>query len=541
MDEPRLTKVACPSCGSPLLFEAGVISMRCQFCQAVVERPLQPGRPATLKDNPPARPQARHVPSSSPPSALSTGFRGVLLFLSILLAAGLALLAVILVVQNAPSAVLNLGVTGPAAAISADRVEGPDFVVFGYDSPGESYLLARIDPVAKKVVWRGKHFDDISAIRTIVADGDKFFTIEGRDLHAYSAADGKELWLARLSDEVGYCEECLSAADGRVIALTQDYVIQAFDAESGVPAWKRRMGGYTGGFQIADGSLWVIDDVDDRSVLLQLGLSDGGELSRIEPECVREDGYASSTLNASSLFLLDPQGSVRAENRSLYIWYGWSPGCIERWDANSASQTWQIEDESGFSPSGDYTVLAAPETLFFTERNTLWATSAADGRTRLVLEDEDYELVPLALEQGVLVLRTKRTRGTTQFGLRGVDPDSGATLWEHEIEDAEPLEPPEPAFSHVDEDDPIFSVRWIDGRIRLSLFQANPTRISFVTIDPKNGRTFDEGVLALNFSYADSYFGPVAVAWKPPVLWFIADSKILGVDISAAKLLYSMP
>ena len=41
MPEPQLRKVACPSCGAPLLFGAGEITTRCTFCQAVVERPLQ--------------------------------------------------------------------------------------------------------------------------------------------------------------------------------------------------------------------------------------------------------------------------------------------------------------------------------------------------------------------------------------------------------------------------------------------------------------------------------------------------------------------
>jgi hypothetical protein len=127
------------------------------------------------------------------------------------------------------------------------------------------------------------------------------------------------------------------------------------------------------------------------------------------------------------------------------------------------------------------------------------------------------------------------------YALRGVDPESGGTLWEHEIEDAEPLEPPDAAFPHVDEDESIWSWRMIDGRIRLSIFQAHPNQITFVTIDPKNGSTSDAGTLKLNFSYDESYFGPEVVLWRESVVWFVADSKLVALDISAAKVSYQFP
>jgi LSD1 subclass zinc finger protein len=539
MGDSQLKKVACPSCGAPLLFGAGEITIRCTFCNAVVERPLQADQPATLKTGPAARPPTSRRPPSSP-SAVKPAFGALAVFLGVLLAAGIALWAVFLIGHQVSSSGFELHMTGPAVPVPTEQSEGPDIIAFAYDLPGESYLFVRVNPIEGKVIWRGKHFKSISDVQTIAAEGNAFFVVEDRELSAYSAADGAELWRAELSDKLGYCRECLSVADGRAVVLTQDYVIEAFDTETGTSAWKRRMAGYTGGFTIADGGLWVIDEVDGRSSLFRLSLADGSTERRITPECVRQDGFISSELYSSSMFLFDPDPAVRSPERSVYLLYGWSPSCVERWDAAGVEPAWQTEEDNGYSPSSDFATLLTPETLFFAYDGIVWSVSKADGQVRMVVEDEDYDLVPWALEQGALILRTKRTRGTTQYGLRGVDPQSGGTIWEHAIENAEPLDPPDAAFAHVDDDRSIWTGRLIEGRIRLAVFRADPNQIAFETIDPKDGSTSGESTLGLGCS-GDSYFGPEVIVWKDTVVWFIAASKLMAVDISTAELIHHFP
>ena len=539
MAESKLRKVACPSCGAPLLFGAGEITTRCQFCNSVVERPLQSDQPAKLKDRPVKEQPAEWPPPFSPRPARSPGPRGLAIMLGLILVAGLAVLTVFLVTEQAIQLGFEPAVYGPAALLATDSPEGPDFIVFSYDRGKEIYQLLRVNPFEGEVIWRGQSFESISDLQRIAVEGAVFFTVEGKELHAYHAADGSPLWQTQLSDELGYCEECLSIADGRAVVLTKDYTIEAFDTQSGESAWKRRMDGYTDGFVIADGGLWVIDTEEDTA-LFRLGLADGSIEQRIVPGCSLPDGFPSSTLSASSMFLFDPDPSIPSEDRSLYLFYGWHPSCIERRDAAGGGRIWQTVEEDGFSPSQDYHSLFTAETMFFADKDTLWSLSKADGQVRNVMEDEDYELVPLALEQGVLILRTKRTRGTAQYGLRGIDPQSGATVWDHMMENAEPLEPPDAAFAHVDDDRSIWTWRLIDGRIRLAVFRANPNRITFDTIDPTDGSTTGQETLDLELS-GDSYFGPEVVAWKDTTVWFIAATKLMAVDISSMILLQSFP
>jgi LSD1 subclass zinc finger protein len=538
MPEPQVRKVACPSCGAPLLFGPGEITTRCPFCHAVVERPLRADQPATVKSGPADSRPSHPSTGSSPVNPISI-FAFLALGLGAVVAVGIIVMAIVFS-ENGPSSGSRLIFNGPIVTLPTDRTEGPDFIAFAYDISAETNLFLRVDPVAGKVVWRGKKIEDSSNLQELVLGDARFFTAEGSELHAYRSADGVELWQARLSDKLGYCEGCLSAEGNRVVALTQDYVIEAFDAETGASAWKRRMDGYTSGFTIADGGLWVIDKADGEFSLLFLSLADGSVVRRITPDCPSKDGFGGSRLDSAAMFLLDPAPSVRSADRSIYLMYGFFPGCVERWDAATATRIWQVEEDRGFSPSRDFATLFTQDTFYFAYEKTLWSAAKADGRFRTVADGGDYDLVPLALEQDVLILRTKRTRGTTQFGLRGFDPAAGTILWDHPIENSAPYDPPDAAFRDVDEDQAIWTWRISGGLLHLYVFQANPNQLTFPTLDPKTGTLSAGETLAFSFD-SDSYFGPEILYWKDSIVWIMVDSRLMAVDTAAAAVKYHFP
>jgi hypothetical protein len=273
---------------------------------------------------------------------------------------------------------------------------------------------------------------------------------------------------------------------------------------------------------------------------LQLSLTDGSIQQTFSPKCAQPDGAAAYGLDGSALFLFDPDPSIRTSDRAIYFFYGWNPSCIERWDAASASRVWQAVEEEGFSPTHGFAVLFTPETVYFAEQENLWSADKAGGAIRLLSEGGDYELVPLALEQGVLILRTKRTRGTEQFGLRGFDPITGNILWDHPIDNSEPYDPPDAASRHVDDDRSIWTWRISGGLLHLYNFQADPNQLQSSTLDPKTG-SFSEGkTVAFDFAY-DSYFGPQILYRTDQILWVAADSKLMAIDTAAGTIPYQFP
>jgi hypothetical protein len=326
----------------------------------------------------------------------------------------------------------------------------------------------------------------------------------------------------------------------RVVALTQDYTLQAFDTGSGASAWQRRLDGYARGFSVADGAVWVIDKSGDATAVFALNLADGKVQRQIVPECDSPHSGGSSGLDSSSTFMFDPDPSVLSSSRSLYLLYGWSPGCVERWDAPFDGKAWQTENNSGFSPSGNFSVLAAPDALYFASDNNLWAADRATGKIRALMQGGDYKLVPLTLSQGVLIVRTERTRGTAQFGLIGVDPAGGDTLWQYTVDKGAPLDEPDSIAGLVDGDQSGWTWRILGDQLALMIFRADPNQLAFQTVNPKDGTVTAGKAVALTVD-GDFYAPPTIVAWQDPVVWLLVDSKLLAVDAVAMSVKFSYP
>jgi LSD1 subclass zinc finger protein len=529
--EPQIQRVSCPSCGAPLLFSAGETTTRCTFCNAVVERPDREGAPARI----PSAPPRTAGPGSSP------AFLRMMISLAGLLVVALAGVGFFFTLDRGGIAGSAFLFNGKIAALDVDRPEGPDFIAAGYDIGGGKYETIRVDPIAKKIVWRGPGSEDAPDLQALAAAGGRYFAVEGSELAGYSAADGKELWRSELSDKPGYCAECLTLTDDLVIVLTQDYVIEAFRTDSGSSVWKRRMAGYTSGFTVVDGAVWVIDTVAEKTSLFALDVRDGAVRRTITPECRRSDGNFSGGLSGStSQIAFDPPPQVPAAERAVYLFYGWYPACIERRAASDGSLAWQIEDDEGFSPSGDINLLSAGPALFFSAGDQLWSVAASDGRLTGLSAGGDYDLVPLALAGGTLIVRTKRTRGSTQFGLRGMDPATGTTLWEKAYKNSEPLEPPDAAFPYVEAGQSIFGWRIVGGSLRVFRFQSGPNQIAFETADPAGGTFAAEDPVPLP-DVSDGYFGPEVIGWTGDVVWLTLDAKLYGLDVAAGTIKYRFP
>jgi outer membrane protein assembly factor BamB len=538
MDKNSYRKIACPSCSAPLLVDPDEATTRCTFCGLVIQWPRKKSLPQPAPKTPAivTMPKESVDPMTSayrPPRV----FPVLALLLSLGVVAAIGLIVWLVSGTGAPLAFLApaLTINGPVALLDYDPASPPDVVAIGYDFSAEKYQLVRLSPIRHRAVWRGKTFDDISSVSRIAAAGESFFTVEGAELHAYRTADGSALWQAALPDKLGYCPECLSLRGNRVIILTQDYTLQAFDTASGEVAWSRRLAGYTKGFWVIGDIVLVIDqEAGEEYSLLQLNLSNGNVYRRIAPECVGGSGFSSEHLSSSSAVLLDPDSAG-----SVYLFYGFSTSCIERWDLASGNRVWQSINEKGFSPSQDYATLIAAGALYFAYDNFLWTTDTASGKTRLVAQVQDYEPVPLAFSDGRLIVRVKRTRGTTKFGLWGMDPAFGEKIWQRMFETGVPLDPPDRASGLVDSDQSVWTFRMAGGQMIVLEFQSQPNQLRFTTLDPQNGNGTDEKTM--NLKIEDDYFVPTILGWRDPVVWMAIDSKIFGIDIGAGKILYSYP
>jgi hypothetical protein len=91
--------------------------------------------------------------------------------------------------------------------------------------------------------------------------------------------------------------------------------------------------------------------------------------------------------------------------------------------------------------------------VYFGIDGSLTRINKKDGEIHGIVTVENYDLVPLLEGEGILLVRAKRTLGSTRFELWGMDVDSGEVLWQKQMPNSEPIDPPDAMSGLVDDTD----------------------------------------------------------------------------------------
>jgi len=258
------------------------------------------------------------------------------------------------------------------------------------------------------------------------------YYVSGDRLFAWDRARGKEAWEALLSDVMQYgCANCIEHVQSKVVVLTEDYVLQAVDAQSGQEAWtvrlNNRMAGRNG-FHVVGDQIVLLDDMtpDGYDPAVHYYDLDDGRLARqLVSECPDEEDIP--RIAADEVFF-------SAHGDSVYIYYdcGWAP-YVEAWNLARANLAWRASlPESVHSLD---TVLVGQRALYLDSNDGLFAVALDDGDVQFLIDqvDPDYDVLLLAERGDMLLARAKRTRGSTRHELWGLDL-SGKRLWRHPLQ-----------------------------------------------------------------------------------------------------------
>ena len=429
----------------------------------------------------------------------------------------------------------RLYASGPAALIVSEGGNPADVVAMFYDPDADTRLIGLVDGVSGKLRWRASPLDGEGYADGITAAGDLIYVANGPALLAYSQTDGSLAWQSQMPDRLNYGDNDLLVVDGRVITLNADQSLQAYEAATGTLEWSRRLAGYDRNLRMMGGSLVVIDTTDDTYTYSMFFLDpvDGREQRRFTPAC-QVDEYSSSTMDPDSGLLYN-----QAEN-ALYLVYNSSYGCIQRLDFTSGQVTWQtsVEESYSFSPYG-FHGLMTESGIIFSNSNQLVMANKSNGEAGILIENEDYEFLPLGTAGDTLVVRARRTRGTERFEIWGLNPSTGGTLWQIDLQGASPIDPPDEMAGLVDDTDPGFTWRLTPAGLILVKFQANPSQLVLDTIDPLNGLLVNEQVTPLKMVSNEDYSIPKVIGWQEQVVYLNLDSNILALDISSGEVLFN--
>jgi LSD1 subclass zinc finger protein len=553
-EKPDIRQTQCPSCGAPIAWPEGEASMRCPYCQAGLERTLP--RPeennADLESfiRPPIIIQTRTVSSERATKAASaivgaTACSSAAFMIFIFLLVGGILAVIFLFTPLSPISVNPppLQVHAPYILISSATDKPSDVIAMSYELKGETYAIGRLSLVERKFLWRATPVESISDVRSLAANDTGLFLVEkDTQLKALNLEDGSLLWQSELVDKLGYGVSNLTAQGDRVVVLTQDYTLQAFDAVTGKEAWRRRLNGYTSGYTLLNQSVAVIDKVNEHTSLFFLQLADGSELQRFTPTCERPDfpGWKSEIYSNSGVYFA-PGADGTFDTGAVYFLYGSSPACVERWDIASGKLAWRnVDMENSLTSMDDTIFLVTPEMVYYGYDNRLWAIVQATAERKLLLENNDYEPLPLVMAGDSLIVRARRTRGSERFELWSVNPVSGTITWKYNLGESKPFQPPDEQVGSFSSGQSAWDWRLVGDQLVLFKAITNPNQFIIETLKLSDGtvtHTYSSPIK----TWSDNSYWMDSGVWQDSLYWTIVDTKLYVLNTSTGEMQYKYP
>jgi outer membrane protein assembly factor BamB len=416
---------------------------------------------------------------------------------------------------------------GPNLLIASAQDTGSKVAGAFYDSDADENFVGLLDASHNKLLWKTGALEEGGV--TLVQGGDLIYTANGANLSAYKIADGTLVWQAEMKDSLNYGDVPLLVTAGRVIADTADQSITAYDAASGDLIWNRKTDYTDRSLRLMGDSLVVVDSNGDSSGenLFFLDPVSGSQQQRLTLVCTLDN--QDSQIDSDTGLVYDAKGNA------LYLVF--EQGCVQRIDLAGKQQTWNSVDENTFNFLYEgFTPLISDTDVYFSNGSDLVQVTKSDGAIKTLVSNPDYRLVPLVQDKDTLIVRAKRTRGTTRFELWGIDAATGSVTWQKVLEKAEPIDPPDEMAGLVDDNDWAFT--WYssaDGLVLLT-FSGEPNQLTLETLNPDDGTSRTKHTLSLSRVSGDFYSIPSVISWQGNVVFLNIDSNLYQLDVSTNEL-----
>ncbi len=411
--------------------------------------------------------------------------------------------------------------------IPSTSAAGPQIAGDFYDANGDIYFVGLVDAGTRKLLWKTDALEKGSV--TLVSGTDLIYTANGANLKAYHAADGSLAWQTEMKDSLSYGKSAMLVTAGRVIVDTADQSISAYDAESGELVWSRHLAYNDSTLRLMGNSLVEFDYPEGTfdEALFFIDPVSGSQQRSIAPTCNAND----DTLNLSS-----DDGLLYDETSDRLVLV-YADGCVQGIDLGTGEVAWTGTSQNRFDFSFDgLQSLLTKSALYFGSDNDLVAVDLAAGKTKVLINNADYSLLPLAQNGDTLIVRAKRTLGTTRFELWGVNITSGALSWQMNLPGAEPLDPPDEMAGLIDKTDLGWTWHMSSAGFVLLTFSGEPNRLTLETFNPADGTSLGKTTINLSRVSGDFYSIPSIFGSQGDSLYMNVDGNLCSVDLASGKL-----
>jgi len=351
----------------------------------------------------------------------------------------------------------------------ADHGDGipPDLLLETWTYGGEEIPVSLASTAfaddSRQIVWEvelgpvGEHQYNVGF------DAQQIYVAQGAALQAYDRDSGDILWETVLSDEVrNTCRVCIRAAKDRVIVLTADNVLEAFDTNTGRSAWQIRLEreyfSYPDAGQLAftlvDGMVGILDNVEidgvQKTAVLFYDINTGQEVRQVVALCPDLNNFFDDdAINH------DTQIFINEDSGEMVLYFG-VPAyiqqiCLQKWDTT----TGELLLDTRLPENLDYSSGPPGGMMAYSSRNpfatittdallTTMQVETENGRSDGIVKldlatgellfqfaDEDYNLAAIGQVGDIILARAERQRGTSQFEIWGLDETTGEQIWKH--------------------------------------------------------------------------------------------------------------
>ncbi len=604
-DSHSLRALNCPNCGAPMDFPDDDNSVRCAFCGSVIERSdeaptsddeghalkinlvdgrvtverpqgqaspsrhftikMQGGQPMVIEDWTTTRPPASPTTQTDRPVARQKSGVGCavgVLVLIIGLTTVVPIAASVFGMQQiigilrsiasgdfggALTAAPTLGtriLIGDAGLLTPSLLDTPPDLIalatlYPPDVPEGEKRLVALSGAEPKLLWQSAPLDKDTYTALILANRDFVYTVSGTRLFAFRRADGVTAWEAPLADELNLslCPNCLRLLEDRLLAFTDDGTLEAFDARTGQPLWRFRA------TQASPRGLYLLNerpafaDRDEASEgLVRVFDPATGEQETFQPECPYGASGA-DTLDWTTPLYFAPNGS------DLHLVFGFFELCVQRWDSRTLTQVWQTKVPD--APSGPSAPpLITDDDVYLSFGGQIVAVSAAAGDLRTLVEDEDYSLIPLTVQDNILLVRARRTRGSTRFELWALDKISGERQWKFDLGEDQPLDPPDANTGIINDDQSVWTWHPLGDGLMILRFRRAADDVSHAilldTLDWQTGVSHGQKSIPLGIETI-ILSAPTVIGWTRDTVWMSIESQMLGFDAASEAIIYRWP
>jgi outer membrane protein assembly factor BamB/DNA-directed RNA polymerase subunit RPC12/RpoP len=453
----------------------------------------------------------------------------IILFVGGLIALGL--------MQPGGPFVPRLLVTGPAILVSPEQDGTADVVTELYNIDDEIRMVGRVSASQGKLLWQSEPMLKDTYVDAIRRDDNLIYVVNEDSLFALYKEVGNQVWKTQMPDKLDYGNNSLVVMNDVVLAITQDRSLQAYDSQTGQLAWSRRLQGYDRELRVMGNRVGIMEFADETSTysLFLLDPASGSQVLTITPSCQSENSLE-NYIDPDSGFIYD-EGS-----NSLFLIYGSFDGCIQRFDLDNGQMDWQYTQDDAFAFFMEgFRPLMAGSRFYFNDEHNLYVVDKQTGAVQLLVNDPDYEMLPLMLSGKNLVVRARRTLGSERFELWGLDATDGTRLWQMNLKGSAPLDPPNELGGMIDSTDSGWTWHSTEAGLLLLTFQAEPNQMTLQTINSADGTVQAENTVELKEPSSDFYIVPELIGWRGNWLYFSLETDLYVLDISTRKVSMQYP